>query len=35
MVIDPRFGILPGTKGSTTPEDLNDYAYGPLEIRGA
>ena len=34
VVFDPRFEILPGTRGSNTPEDLNDYEYGPYEIRG-
>jgi hypothetical protein len=30
----PRFEIMPGTKGAATPEDLNDYEYGPLDLRG-
>jgi hypothetical protein len=29
VVFDPRFEIMPGTKGRATPEDLNDYEYGP------
>jgi len=33
-VFDPRFEIMPGTKGPATPEDLNDYEYGPFEVRG-
>jgi hypothetical protein len=31
---DPRFEILPGTRGPTTPEDLNDFEYGPLDVGG-
>jgi alkyl sulfatase BDS1-like metallo-beta-lactamase superfamily hydrolase len=34
VVFDPRFEVMPGTKGPATPEDLNDYEYGALEIRG-
>jgi alkyl sulfatase BDS1-like metallo-beta-lactamase superfamily hydrolase len=34
VVFDPRFEIMPGTKGPATPEDLNDYEYGPLDLRG-
>jgi alkyl sulfatase BDS1-like metallo-beta-lactamase superfamily hydrolase len=34
VVFDPRFEIMPGTKGPATPEDLNDYEYGPFEIKG-
>ena len=34
VVFDPRFEILPGTAGKPTAEDLNDYEYGPLEVRG-
>ncbi|MBW2416349.1 MAG: SCP2 sterol-binding domain-containing protein, partial [Deltaproteobacteria bacterium] len=34
VVFDPRFEILPGTRRSATPEDLNDFEYGPFEIRG-
>ena len=34
VVFDPRFEILPGTQGPATPEDLNDYEYGPFELRG-
>jgi alkyl sulfatase BDS1-like metallo-beta-lactamase superfamily hydrolase len=33
VVFDPRFEIMPGTKGSVTPEDLTDYEYGPLDLR--
>jgi alkyl sulfatase BDS1-like metallo-beta-lactamase superfamily hydrolase len=29
VVFDPRFEIMPGTKGPATPEDLNDYEFGP------
>jgi alkyl sulfatase BDS1-like metallo-beta-lactamase superfamily hydrolase len=31
---DPRFEILPGTRGPTTPKDLNDFEYGPLDVGG-
>ena len=34
VVFDPRFEILPGTKGPATPEDLKDYEYGSYESRG-
>jgi len=34
VVFDPRFEIMPGTKGLATPEDLSDYEYGPLDLRG-
>jgi alkyl sulfatase BDS1-like metallo-beta-lactamase superfamily hydrolase len=34
VVFDPRFEILPGTRGPTTPEDLNDYEYGVFDTRG-
>ena len=34
VAFDPRFEIMPGTAGPATPEDLNDYEYGPLDIRG-
>jgi alkyl sulfatase BDS1-like metallo-beta-lactamase superfamily hydrolase len=34
VVFDPRFEIMPGTKGPATPEDLNDFEYGLFEIRG-
>jgi len=34
VAFDPRFEILPGTRGPATPEDLNDYEYGPLDLRG-
>jgi alkyl sulfatase BDS1-like metallo-beta-lactamase superfamily hydrolase len=33
-VFDPRFEIMPGTKGAAAPEDLNDYEYGPFDMRG-
>jgi alkyl sulfatase BDS1-like metallo-beta-lactamase superfamily hydrolase len=32
VVFDPRFEIMPGTRGPSTEEDLNDYEYGPLEL---
>jgi len=34
VVFDPRFEILPGTAGPATPEDLNDYEVGPVELSG-
>ena len=34
VVFDPRFEILPGTRGAATEEDLNDYEYGPYDLRG-
>ena len=34
VVFDPRFEIMPGTRGPDTPEDLNDYEYGPMDLRG-
>ena len=34
VVFDPRFEIMPGTKGAATPEDLNDFEYGPLYLQG-
>jgi alkyl sulfatase BDS1-like metallo-beta-lactamase superfamily hydrolase len=33
-VFDPRFEIMPGTKGPSPEEDLNPYEVGPLELRG-
>jgi len=34
VVFDPRFEILPGTRGPATPEDLNNYEYGVFDTRG-
>ena len=34
IVFDPRFEILPGTKGPDTPEDLNEFEYGPMNLAG-
>jgi alkyl sulfatase BDS1-like metallo-beta-lactamase superfamily hydrolase len=34
VVFDPRFEIMPGTGGPMAEEDLNDYEYGPFEMRG-
>jgi alkyl sulfatase BDS1-like metallo-beta-lactamase superfamily hydrolase len=34
VVFDPRFEIMPGTHGPDATEDLNDYEYGPYEMRG-
>jgi alkyl sulfatase BDS1-like metallo-beta-lactamase superfamily hydrolase len=34
VVFDPRFEILPGTRGPATPENLSDYEHGSFEVRG-
>ena len=34
VVFDTRFEIMPGTQGTAAEEDLNDYEYGPYEMRG-
>jgi hypothetical protein len=34
VVFDPRFEIMPGTSGPETPEDLNDFEVGHIEIHG-
>jgi hypothetical protein len=34
VVFDPRFEIMPGTKGPSPGEDLNPYEVGPVEPRG-
>ena len=34
VVFDPRFEIMPGTRGPDTKEDLNDYEVGEIELRG-
>jgi alkyl sulfatase BDS1-like metallo-beta-lactamase superfamily hydrolase len=34
VVFNPRFEIMPGTKGPATPEDLNDYEVGVIELHG-
>ena len=34
VVFDPRFEIMPGTKGTASPEDLNEFEYGPMDLRG-
>jgi alkyl sulfatase BDS1-like metallo-beta-lactamase superfamily hydrolase len=34
VVFDPRFEIMPGTRGPATPEDLNDYEVGVIELHG-
>jgi alkyl sulfatase BDS1-like metallo-beta-lactamase superfamily hydrolase len=34
VVFDPRFEIMPGTRGPAAEEDLHDYEYGPYETRG-
>jgi alkyl sulfatase BDS1-like metallo-beta-lactamase superfamily hydrolase len=34
VVFDPRFEIMPGTAGPPADEDLNDFEYGPMELRG-
>jgi len=34
VVFDPRFEIMPGTRGPETPEDLNDFEVGHVELHG-
>jgi len=34
VVFDPRFEIMPGTKGRSPEEDLNPYEVGPVELSG-
>jgi alkyl sulfatase BDS1-like metallo-beta-lactamase superfamily hydrolase len=34
VVFDPRFEIMPGTKGPSPRENLNPYEVGPLESTG-
>ncbi len=34
VVFDPRFEIMPGTKGFGFEEDLNDFEHGPLKTSG-
>ena len=34
VVFDPRFEIMPGTKGLSPGEDLSPYEVGPVESRG-
>jgi alkyl sulfatase BDS1-like metallo-beta-lactamase superfamily hydrolase len=34
VVFDPRFEIMPGTRGRDKKEDLNDYEVGEIELRG-
>ena len=34
VVFDPRFEIMPGTRGPETPEDLNDFEVGHIELHG-
>jgi len=34
VVFDPRFEIMPGTKGPSPEEDLNPYEVGPVELHG-
>jgi alkyl sulfatase BDS1-like metallo-beta-lactamase superfamily hydrolase len=34
VVFDPRFEIMPGTRGPSPREDLNPYEVGPLELGG-
>jgi alkyl sulfatase BDS1-like metallo-beta-lactamase superfamily hydrolase len=34
VVFDPRFEILPGTRGPKTQEELNDFEIGPIELEG-
>jgi alkyl sulfatase BDS1-like metallo-beta-lactamase superfamily hydrolase len=34
VVFDPRFEVMPGTASKATPEDLNDFEYGPINVSG-
>ena len=34
VVFDPRFEIMPGTRGPDPDENLNPFEYGPSELRG-
>jgi alkyl sulfatase BDS1-like metallo-beta-lactamase superfamily hydrolase len=34
VVFDPRFEIMPGTKGVLPKEDLNTYELGPISLEG-
>ncbi len=34
VVFDPRFEIMPGTKGVSPKEDLNTYEVGPISLEG-
>jgi len=34
VVFDPRFEIMPGTRGPETPEDLNDFEVGVIDVHG-
>ncbi len=34
VVFDPRFEIMPGSKGPSPGEDLYPYEVGPVELRG-
>ena len=34
VVFDPRFEIMPGTKGPSPEDDLNPYEVGPVKLRG-
>jgi len=34
VVFDPRFEIMPGTKGPLPEGDLNPHEAGPLKLRG-
>ena len=34
VVFDPRFEIMPGTKGPSPEESLNPFEYGPLDLTG-
>ena len=34
VVFDPRFEIMPGTKGASPKADLNTYEVGPINIEG-
>ncbi|MBT8329536.1 MAG: hypothetical protein KJN87_07505 [Desulfofustis sp.] len=34
IVFDPLFEVMPRTAGAPTPENLNDFEYGPLDVTG-
>jgi alkyl sulfatase BDS1-like metallo-beta-lactamase superfamily hydrolase len=34
VVFNPLFEVMPGTAGEPTPEDLNDFEFGPLDLAG-
>lgn len=34
VVFEPLFEIMPGTAADPTPEDLNDFEFGPINVSG-